>query len=242
MATIIVLADMNTATIAGVSRFRHADRMPAASKIATMAYPVAHHRFWRIFRLVARERLHDPGDVARVGAHRDDVAGDGDVGAGADGDADGGERGSVVDAVAHQGHPSARRPKFSDLRHLAHGEHLGERRVDDELSRHRVGHRPRVAGKHSPPDDVRSCPWCGSCGMFHHLFDHGSRPWEGQPRRAVRCGAGWDGCGIHVGVTASSRPLATPKPGGRRPVVYLRPRWVRPWAVADRPDRTSGGG
>ena len=46
------------------------------------------------------------GDVERVGAHQHDVGGlDGDVGAGADRDADVGlgERGGVVDAVADHG-------------------------------------------------------------------------------------------------------------------------------------------
>ena len=80
---------------------------------------MAQVRFWRILRRVPRPISRAIGHVERVGAHEDEVGGlDGDVGAGADGDAEVGlgEGGGVVDAVADHGDPGsvvleARRPR-----------------------------------------------------------------------------------------------------------------------------------
>ena len=50
MATMIVLSDISTAPTAGLSTTPCRCSTPAASGMATMLYPAAHHRFWIIFR------------------------------------------------------------------------------------------------------------------------------------------------------------------------------------------------
>ena len=50
IATITVLTAIRTAPAAGVSRTPNCWRAPAASGMETALYPVAHARFWIIFR------------------------------------------------------------------------------------------------------------------------------------------------------------------------------------------------
>jgi hypothetical protein len=79
-------------------------------------------RFWRMLRIVASPtaaRAHDAGQVALQ--QRDAGAFDGDIGAGAHGDADigGGERRRVVDAVAGHGDDAALAAQLLDDLRLA---------------------------------------------------------------------------------------------------------------------------
>src|SRR5699024_11586514 len=50
IATISVLKLINTAPTAGLNTIPIGAKTPAASGIAKMLYPAAHHRFWTIFR------------------------------------------------------------------------------------------------------------------------------------------------------------------------------------------------
>lgn len=50
IATIMVLKLMKTAPIAGLITIPQGAKTPAANGIAKMLYPVAHHKFWTIFR------------------------------------------------------------------------------------------------------------------------------------------------------------------------------------------------
>ena len=87
-------------------------------------------------------------------ASEDDAGGlDGDVGAGADGDADvgPGEGGGVVDAVTDHGHSQSSGLQLGDLGVLVLGQHLG----DTRRPRGRpdgLGDRPGVTGDHDHVD------------------------------------------------------------------------------------------
>lgn len=50
IATTIVLMDISNAPTAGESRIPQLTSTPAASGMATMLYPAAHHKFWIILR------------------------------------------------------------------------------------------------------------------------------------------------------------------------------------------------
>ena len=83
-------------------------------------------------------------------ASEDDAGGrDGDVGAGADGDAavGPGEGGGVVDTVTDHGHSQSSGLQLGDLGVLVLGQHL----VDPEVPPDGLGDRPGVTGDH---DDV----------------------------------------------------------------------------------------
>ena len=85
--------------------------------------------------------------AARVVGGEDDPGRlDGDVGAGADGDADvgAGQRGRVVDAVADHRHLEPAGLELGDLGVLVLGQHLGEHLVDAEVGGRR---RRRPAGR-----------------------------------------------------------------------------------------------
>ena len=97
-------------------------------------------------RSVAAADPQGDRDVERVGAHQHDVGGlDGDVGAGADRDAEVGlrERGGVVDAVADHRDPSPGALQLGDLARLVAGQDLGDDVVDAELRRRSAGRSPR---------------------------------------------------------------------------------------------------
>jgi len=97
--------------------------------------------------IVRREELHRRGDAVEVAGDERHVARlEGDVGAGADGDADIGLRECrrVVDAVADHGHPLPRVLQRLHLGRLLLGQDLGEDLVDADLRRDR---RPRRGGR-----------------------------------------------------------------------------------------------
>ena len=85
---------------------------------------------------------------------RDAGALDGDVGAGAHGDADvgRGQRRRVVDAVAGHRDDAALAPQPLDDRALLVGQHLGLDLVDAEPPGDGLGGRPVVAGQHDDAD------------------------------------------------------------------------------------------
>ncbi len=95
------------------------------------------------------------GDAARVARGEHDAGRfDGDVGAGADGQADvgAGEGGGVVDAVADHGDALAALLQVGDGLVLVLGEDLGEDLVDAEVAADGVGDLPGVAGDHRHVD------------------------------------------------------------------------------------------
>ena len=84
--------------------------------------------------------------AAQVAAHQREVAGlDGDVGAGAHGEAEVGlgERGGVVHAVADHGHDPALGLQPADHVDLVGGQHLGDHLVDADLGGDAPGPRAR---------------------------------------------------------------------------------------------------
>src|SRR5205807_2761907 len=98
------------------------------------------------------------GHAVELGREQGDVGAlDGDVGAGADGDAEVGldEGRGVVDAVAHHGHDPALLLKVADGGHLVGGEHLGEDVADADGGGDGVGGGPVVAGDHDDVDAHR---------------------------------------------------------------------------------------
>ena len=117
-ATTMVEALMRMAPTAGDRVMPAQARTPAASGMATMLYPAAHARFWTILRYDARDSRITPIDAAGVAAGQHHAGRlDGDVGAGADGDAHvgPGQCGGIVDPVTHHGDraapaPGGRRP------------------------------------------------------------------------------------------------------------------------------------
>ena len=93
-------------------------------------------------RSVRREKGERVDDTAQIPGHENDVAGlDGDVGAGADGQADVGlgQRRRVVDAVTDEGHLHALVLQALDLFGLVLGQHLGQHPLDAELGRDGLG-------------------------------------------------------------------------------------------------------
>jgi len=72
----------------------------------------------------------------------------GHVGAGAKADIGLGERGRIVDAVAHEGQPTVLGFQALDRIHLAVGEDLGHDLVDAKASRDGLGRAAVVAGDH----------------------------------------------------------------------------------------------
>jgi hypothetical protein len=130
---------------------RQARRRPAGSRRRCSRSPteVLDH-----LAVGALRQADDGDDVARVVAHEDDVGGlDGDVGAGADGDADIGlgQGGRVVDAVADHRHRRALGLQLADLGGLVAGEDLGEVLLDPEVLRHPGRDARVVAGQHHGP-------------------------------------------------------------------------------------------
>ena len=109
---------------------------------------VAHRRHGEL------ARPHDALQVALQ--QRDAGALDGDVGAGAHGDADvgGGERRCVVDAVAGHGDDAAFPPKLVDDGAFLVGQHLGLDLADAETARDGLRGRAVVAGEHDDADAV----------------------------------------------------------------------------------------
>ena len=95
---------------------------------------------------------HVEAVVVPVGSEDDAGGRDGDVGAGANGDADvgPGEGGGVVDTVTDHGHSQSSGLQLGDLGVLVLGQHLGEHLVDPEVP-DGLGDRPGVTGDH---DDV----------------------------------------------------------------------------------------
>ena len=104
-----------------------------------------------MLRIVAFDRAMAFDDAAQVAGHQHHVGAlDGDVGAGADGDADIGlrERRRIVDAVADEGDCCRRLPQPLHGVDLAVGQNLGDHLVDAEPRGDRLGGAAVVAGDH----------------------------------------------------------------------------------------------
>ena len=119
-----------------------------------------------MFRMVARLSRRRARTMPRQVAleQRDAGALDGDVGAGAHGDADigGGQRRRIVDAVAGHRDDAARRRSRSTTVALLLRQHLGLDVVDAELARDRLGGRAVVAGQHDDADALRVRARCSA--------------------------------------------------------------------------------
>ncbi len=104
-----------------------------------------------MLRMVARLSVMAVTTPSQGPRDEGDVGGlDGDVGAGADGEADVGlgEGGCVVDAVADHGDDTAFVLEAAHLEGLVLGEHLGEDPFDADLAGDRGGGAGVVAGDH----------------------------------------------------------------------------------------------
>jgi hypothetical protein len=100
-------------------------------------------------------QLAGVGDAIEVAAQESDAGGlDGDVGAGAHGEADvrGGEGGGVVDTVAGEGDDAISAAELVDDVCLVVGQYLCLDPVDAEVGRHGGGGDPVVAGEHDDLD------------------------------------------------------------------------------------------
>ena len=107
----------------------------------------------------------DEDDVPRLLGH---------VGARADGDAHVGlgQRGGVVDAVAHHGHELARVLQLLDLLGLVLRQHLGQHLVDAHLPGDGLGRPPVVAGDHHRTQAHAVQPGDGCRGrVLEHVGD-----------------------------------------------------------------------
>ena len=137
-----------------------------------------------MLRIVASRQPARAHDALQVALEQGDAgAFDGDVGAGAHGDADigRGEGGRIVDAVTGHGDDAALALQPLDDRALLIGQHLGLDLGDAEAARDRLGRRAVVAGQHDDADAV------GAQGF--------ERRWR---RRLDRIGDGDDAGGLAV--------------------------------------------
>src|SRR5690606_14080272 len=106
---------------------------------------------------------------ARVVRGEDDAGGfDGDIGAGTDRHPDigAGQRGSVVDTVAHHRDLVPAVVQFGDLCVLVFGQHFGENLVDTEVGGDGVGDLTRIAGDHRDLHAAGVQRVDGSAGFF----------------------------------------------------------------------------